>query len=218
MSGHGKLCPRCRQPADADAFLCEKCGYRFRTLRPPVVDRTQFFQAPTRNRLGVRNLLPRFGAAAAVLVLLLVLTNPTRQEYLTWARGQFQDAYRVSGDNPLAAGLTGNLVVATLDGLTRERNLVVARVFWLDFQGQPRLRALGIVGQIIALDSPTPAPPPPVTPPPGQPAPMITEPFPAPRPSPPAGMQYGPMSAPGFRRRTPTSELPPPPSGGMGAP
>ncbi len=198
-----KVCPRCQEPAVIQAPECLACGHRYRTA---FTDRT-LLSAPSRQ--ARRPWSRTAGLIVAAILLLLAFTNPTRQEYLRWAKAQFAIwEMQEPGHTPLDVGIEAGLAGYVLDGLTQERNFLVGTVFWMEYEGHQRFRVLGIARQLIPLD-PLPAPAPPVLP----------APHPAPAPPPvylqgdPAapGMQNGPMSSGGFRRRAPASALPPPP-------
>jgi hypothetical protein len=164
-----KICPRCQVPTDVEAVFC-RCGHRFRTAAP--INQTTFLPGPG-VRAG-RSAVPwrRWAVGAAVLVAILLLTNPSRQEYLGWLKGQYLATQRGKpGPDPAMTALGVGIGMALVGNMVEERNFLLGTVFWVEVEGNRRYRVLGIAKQFIPLDPLSTAPAP-------APAPLIVDPLP----------------------------------------
>lgn len=86
-------------------------------------------------------------AGGAVLLLILALTNPTQEDFVTWVKGK---AYEKT-DNPGARFLTDLLASPLVAATTQRTNLVICSVYDTQLSPGKHKKTLGILRFFIPL-------------------------------------------------------------------
>jgi len=93
---------------------------------------------------------------AVLIVVALAMTNPDKKAFAAAYADRLNNEV-VSASDPigrLLGGLTQNAIEAALEAQARRQNYLVASVYTVPMAG-PDLRALGILGHFVPLQTPT---------------------------------------------------------------
>lgn len=84
----------------------------------------------------------------AVLVIVLALTNPTQDDFVTWVKGK---GYEKAGDNAGARFLTEMLAAPLVAATTQRTNLLVCSLFDTQLSPGKHRTTLGVLRFFIPL-------------------------------------------------------------------
>jgi len=87
-------------------------------------------------------------AAGAFLVLVLALTNPSQEDFVTWVKGK---AYEKT-DNPGARFLTDLLASPLVSATTQRTNLLICSLYDTKFSPDKHRKTLGVLRFFIPLE------------------------------------------------------------------
>ena len=90
---------------------------------------------------------PKLIAGGAILVLVLALTNPTQEDFVTWVKGK---AYAKT-DNPGARFLTDLLASPLVAATTQRTNLVICSLYDTQLSPGKHKKTLGVLRFFIPL-------------------------------------------------------------------
>ena len=84
----------------------------------------------------------------AVLVIVLALTNPNQEDFVTWVKGK---AYEKTGDNAGARFLTDLFAAPLVSATTQRTNLLVCSLFDTQLSPGKHKKTLGILRFFIPI-------------------------------------------------------------------
>lgn len=84
----------------------------------------------------------------AVLVIVLALTNPTQDDFVTWVKGK---GYEKAGDNAGARLLTELLAAPLVAATTERTNFLICSLFDTQLKPGKHQRTLGVLRFFIPL-------------------------------------------------------------------
>lgn len=90
----------------------------------------------------------KLSAGGILAVLILALTNPTQEDFVTWVKGK---AYEKTGDNPGARFLTDLLASPLVAATTQRTNLVICSLYDTQLAPGRHQHTLGILRFFVSL-------------------------------------------------------------------